>query len=77
MRSREAEIREARTSERPWPPRQPRSRASRNSSTPWTNAGSIPEDAMMDVSRVRAEDAGPVLGAAAKLALIGAMAASG
>lgn len=33
-----------------------------------------PEDAMMDVSRVRAEDAGPVLGAAAKLALIGAMA---
>jgi len=36
--------------------------------------GLDPEDAMMDVSRVRAEDAGPVLGAAAKLALIGAMA---
>jgi len=36
--------------------------------------GLDPEDAMMDVSRVRAEDAGPALGAAAKLALIGAMA---
>ena len=33
-----------------------------------------PEDAMMDVSRVQAEHAGPVVGAAAKLALIGAMA---
>ena len=32
------------------------------------------EDAIIDVSRVRAEHAGPVLGAAAKLALIGAMA---
>ena len=36
--------------------------------------GLDPEDAMMDLSRVRAEHAGPVLGAAAKLALIGAMA---
>ena len=36
--------------------------------------GLDPEDAMMDVGRVGAEHAGPVLGAAAKLALIGAMA---
>ena len=33
-----------------------------------------PEDAMMDVSRVRAEHARPELGAVAKLAVIGAMA---
>jgi hypothetical protein len=33
-----------------------------------------PEDAMLDVSRVSAEHQGPMLAAAAKLALIGAMA---
>lgn len=33
-----------------------------------------PEDAMMDVSQIQAEHGGPVVGAAAKLALIGAMA---
>jgi hypothetical protein len=36
--------------------------------------GLDPEDAMMDVRRVRAEDARPELGAVAKLALISAMA---